>query len=1096
MDASTTLEIIARHLALATRPLADATLDLESFQRFLYALGWEVNEVVTAAEALDGSGALAGIAALLDKIRSLVQAIRGLTAVPSGVEATAFLADIGERLFEVLLVDYLTEAFPFLAQLLEALHVIVATPQAPTATRPAFVETRFLFDEIPRVIADPGSIPARVYGFGTPDFDFALAAAHVQELLLGLDLMVGVGRPDPDAAAGFQAPRATVARTISTELVVHVAEVKIAGKNELVGLSLLELPAEGSALPGMILQPRVPPGIQTSVAIDDELRLDFRAGSDLARTFGVFVRPGEVGVRYPFAPGTTPPSEGFGAELSWLPADATLLLGTRGATRLEARGARTGITIDIAGTDVELGLHLEVQGAALVVAPGDADGLLSRLFGRSNLVVPLPLAVRWSSKTGLGFGGSAGFDATGSPALSLGPITIDRTRIALLAGVDAGARPALQALATLGLHASLGPVALAIDGVGYAVQFTAADGNAGRFAIDAGFQLPSGVGLSIDAAVAAGGGFLARRDHTYEGAVELSVCGVAVKAYGLIETRLPGGAKGYSALVVISAEFSPGLQIGYGFSVDGVGGLVGIHRTLSLASIQSAIWSHHVDGLLFPRDPVAAAPSLMTAIDSFFPAAEGRYVLGPLAKIGWGGGIVEALIGLFIELPEPVRPQLELHIDFDGGVDFGHKLAFFDATLHDSRIERYAIGGDLAFRYGWGDAPVFALAIGGFHPQYQPPASFPSLKRISLSISQPGVQLTAQAYLALTSNTLQLGAKLELTAGASELNVHGWLGFDALVQWDPFAFVLDLSAGVDLRVGSTTLASVHLDGHLSGTAPWHFSGDASISLLFFDISVHVDKQWGDAGAALPAADPTPAVVVALQAPSAWSSVLPATARPIVTAAPRPSDDRRLLLDPAGGLRIAQRVVPLGRTITRFGGARLARPLTLAIESLSVLGQSHGTPTTEEFALAQFDDMSDAEKLSLPSFTRLAAGIEIGAEAADVGHGSRPRAVVTSLAYDTTIIDSPTVQRPGHAYVPTTAIQTAMNARLAPFPAVVSPVALAAERYVVAGSGDLKARLDLASDGSKRGALLALEHHLAAHPEARGQLQVVLAQEAA
>ena len=186
-----------------------------------------------------------------------------------------------------------------------------------------------------------------------------------------------------------------------------------------------------------------------------------------------------------------------------------------------------------------------------------------------------------------------------------------------------------------------------------------------------------------------------------------------------------------------------------------------------------------------------------------------------------------------------------LHISFDGGIDFGAKLAFFDASLHDSKIAGYPISGDLAFRYGWGDDAVFALALGGFNPQFQPPASFPTLKRLAISISSSVAKLDAQAYLALTSNTLQFGARVELTAGTGGFNVHGWLGFDALFEKDPLSFEFDLSAGVDLRSGSSVLASVHLDGKLSGPTPWHISGEASLSLLFFDVSVHFDKTWGE-----------------------------------------------------------------------------------------------------------------------------------------------------------------------------------------------------------------------------------------------------------
>jgi hypothetical protein len=166
----------------------------------------------------------------------------------------------------------------------------------------------------------------------------------------------------------------------------------------------------------------------------------------------------------------------------------------------------------------------------------------------------------------------------------------------------------------------------------------------------------------------------------------------------------------------------------------------------------------------------------------------------------------------------------------------------------------------------------------------------------------------------------------------------------------------------------------------------------------------------------------------------------------------------------------------------------------------------GAPTTEEFALAQFEDLSDADKLSLPSFERLSSGVEAGGDAIDLGRSARTRAVMTSLAYDTTILDSPSAQPA--SYSPTSAAQLAMNkraaaaratngfaGRYAPPAGAVSRVGLAPERYVVASTSDLT-RGAVSSDGSKRGALLALAAYVASHAAARGQLQVVRASEAA
>lgn len=83
------------------------------------------------------------------------------------------------------------------------------------------------------------------------------------------------------------------------------------------------------------------------------------------------------------------------------------------------------------------------------------------------------------------------------------------------------------------------------------------------------------------------------------------------------------------------------------------------------------------------------------------------------------------------------------------------------------------------------------------------------------------IQLRLTWYLALTSNTLQHGARIDLRLKASKFRLDGHLSYDALIQFDPFRFMVLFSAGVGLKWGSRTLAAVLLEGTLSGHSPWH-----------------------------------------------------------------------------------------------------------------------------------------------------------------------------------------------------------------------------------------------------------------------------------
>jgi hypothetical protein len=1041
-----------------------------------------------------------------------------------------FWESIAENIFDDLLEEYLRIYHPGFYLVLRVFGVVRFDATVPTeAARQPYTRTSFDWSRAVAALKDPLTALKTVYHWGDPATPFAYeeALAAMAAVLHALGVTSSSVAPAivvnppfaPDSAKGI----ANDAESLRIVLLSGNSTVDKAFYN--LGFEIYPALRTGEAQPsGLMLRPIIEGGASTTLPLGKSLKLTWTVAASLDNVIGFAVFPSE----YDIIGGA--PALGTSLVLSLAVPGPLYLLGNANSSRIEVSNFSLGLSLGGSLDDPELAFQLSCAGAGgtpgckVVVPLGDADSFVSSSVKQNELDFSFSPTILWSTKSGFSFNGNAALDIDLPLGVGLGPITITDANLSFGEGSKTTSSSTLSLIIGLGIKGQLGPIGFVVDRMGFEcdlVPYSPADVRAlpagsapalGSLDVQLGFAPPKGVGLSVDAAAVSGGGYLSHSNDQYSGALELSICGVAVKAFGLIETQLPGGVKGYSALVILTAEFSPGLQIGYDFTLDGVGGLLGINRTVSTANVETAIWAHHFDGLLFPKNPVTAAPALMAAIDSYFPAAEGRYLFGPLAKIGWGDGMVEVLLGLVIELPEPIKllllgevdvqvpvklPQLNLHIDFAGGIDFGQKLAFFDASLHDSKIERYPLGGDLAFRYDWGDAPVFALAVGGFNPGYQAPANFPTLKRLSLAIGAPDVQMTAQAYVAMTSNTLQFGARIELTAGTSSLNVHGFLGFDALVEWDPFAFSFALSAGVDLRAGGSTLASVHLDGTVAGTSPWHVSGDASVSFLFFDVSVHVDKQWGDTATALPPPDPTPLVIAALQDPSAWIPLASAFVNTVITAAPAPTDaGGALLLDPAGGVRISQSVAPLGQAITRFAGTPLAAPVTLDIDSANVSGATTTANATAEFALAQFVDMTDDQKLSLPSFQPLDAGIDIGGDGIDLGQSGRSRSVATSLAYETTIIDSAAQQRPGTSYVLSWESQLAMHARLVDFATPPPLVTLAAEQYIIAGSADLKARPDVATDGTKHGALTALNAYVTANPAARGQLQVVLASEAA
>jgi hypothetical protein len=289
----------------------------------------------------------------------------------------------------------------------------------------------------------------------------------------------------------------------------------------------------------------------------------------------------------------------------------------------------------------------------------------------------------------------------------------------------------------------------------------------------------------------------------------------------------------------------------------------------------------------------------------------------------------------------------------------------------------------MALRASWGDQPYFLLSIGGFNPRFPVPAGLPALDRLALSLSSTeNLRLRMEGYLALTSNTAQFGARLELFAKAGSISVDGYLGFDTLIQFTPFGFIADVAAGVALRYNDKLLAGIYLALTIAGPTPWHIQGKAKIEILFLSYTVDIDQRFGP-----PQPPPLPEPVdvglllrQALNEPGSWSAELPGTEHPLVSFRAVTGDS--LLVHPLSRLSIRQKVVPLNFAITRYGTTTPTEEryfevdVTFVDSSLTV----QPSPVEEFFALGQFRDLSEDEKLRQPAFQRMAAGFQFGTNA--------------------------------------------------------------------------------------------------------------------
>ncbi len=280
-------------------------------------------------------------------------------------------------------------------------------------------------------------------------------------------------------------------------------------------------------------------------------------------------------------------------------------------------------------------------------------------------------------------------------------------------------------------------------------------------------------------------------------------------------------SKGYSLIVFITADGFQPIQLGLGFSLLGIGGMVAVNRTFDEAVLREGLKSDTLASLLFPRNPVANAPAIIRSLSAAFPARSGSYMVGLLVRIGWfTPPLVIADLALIVEfgarkrllvlgrvhvaLPSPDQPLLRITLDSIGVFDFDAGTTAIDAVLVDSRLlERFVISGAAALRARWTSPRSFALAVGGMNKGFPVPADFPLLERVTLSLTTgDNPRLTCESYFALTSNTVQFGAAAHLYAAAYGFAVVGDAGYDVLIQLDPFHFLADFFASMQLMRGS------------------------------------------------------------------------------------------------------------------------------------------------------------------------------------------------------------------------------------------------------------------------------------------------------
>lgn len=1019
-------------------PLVEASGDADLLVRLMMSMGWDMSglrrvaiepvgeacrALVELFETVNEGVDLDDLPALLSTLQELGEAfgeIRQLlptlseAAYGGGVELPDdLLAEFSSDLLSALLVGYLADRAPTTRQLLTLLTIIEEETAEPLyltlGSREVMIRLpreRLVFRprNIAELLSDPVDHLRRSYFPPDGRFETEEDAEAFVRLLFGRlsGLLASVGGAVyyglDNATEEMREDPAYAALKRRASVVFPYAVVADGGAVTTGGVGArFEMVPPGLSAPSGGAGPGVEIAPFGSVSVEKRLGDWTLEGRLSGESGGFFVDPDSITApdlaasRVEALLRGTKRGEGEGA---------AYVFGADGATRIELGRLRLQAEGGFDAGDVSLGVEALASDSAFILSPGDGDGFLKAILPPEGARIDFDLGVGWNNAVGLYFAGAGSLELEiPIDKTLLDTLEIKTLYLLLEAGPgEEGSDAEIALAAAVNAALTLGPLYAEVDkmGLNAVVSFPDGGGNLGPAHLELGVKPPEGLACELDGGAIRGGGALFREEGEYRGMLALECSGFALSAFGILTTELPEGEEGFSFVASLFGRLN--IQLGYGFVLTGLGGIVGINRTADTEALREVLAAGRLDGLLFPSDPVRDASTILEDMASVFPTRKGQHLFGPMARVQWPTpALISGKLGVILELGEEAKllilgslgvvlPTEEaaivaLQVDFTGSIDFGSGAIAFDAVLANSRILSWPIGGEMALRTGWGEHAGLVASAGGLHPQYPAPTGFPELQRMSIGFGGNNPRLSLTGYMAVTTNSVQVGAAASIYVKGPDIvfvgqfTVEGNAAFDALILFNPFAFEAALALELKLLLDGDTLCGIGGDLFLAGPNEYHIHGRVWAEVLGIEVSVPFDKRWGNrvSETALTASAYS-ALRTALEGDEGMEPVA-VTARSSGVVVAEPADGARAPLDPTGGLRYVQRAVPLGVELERLGNARIADGLTrldLAFRD-DAGGELESEPLREDFVRGQYFDLSESEKLSGEAFEVLRAG---------------------------------------------------------------------------------------------------------------------------
>lgn len=621
-----------------------------------------------------------------------------------------------------------------------------------------------------------------------------------------------------------------------------------------------------------------------------------------------------------------------------------------------------------------------------------------KMFLKDDPTMKISTSLLYDMQNGLKIDGGAKFHLDFDISkLEIGPVKFDKLSVDLgnLSGSFGDLGMTLGS--TFALDFSCLTMSFENLGISFDINFLKPDGSLGDYDFSGSFKFPDGIGISIETPVVKGAGLISydKSEGTLFSALSLEV--LKKFTVGCIVDADLGVKDGhcFSLVALISTSFSPGIPLGMGFSLNGVGGCLGLNRKYDADAVSGGVRSGVFGSVFFVDNVMNHLTEMKTAVKQFFPEKKKQFFLGVLCKICFEP-VVTCEFGLLIQAPNPMSigivgalkvrvgdtNLIKINVYFFGEIDFDKGLRF-DASIVDSEIVGLKLEGDMAFRLFWGGPyKGFGLSIGGFHPAYKPEEGLkfaPNMRRLSLSLNYDIVKIKLETYLAVTSNSFQIGAHLDLQVGWKKFGLIGYAGFDALFVFKPFRFSFSLEVGVAVMVGSAKLFSVDLALSVEGPAKWRVKGKAYFTVLFIPVKCDFSLAWGDS----PKEERRATIAV-------WKDVLlPELLRDnnwITSSAEQNNDGKEkdenamLTLQPNDTFSFNQSAVPFDYPMDLCNDALPEDFTSFRLKKVSIIADNkefslETSCLNNDFAPSLYKELSNEERLSNPSYESVTSGFE-------------------------------------------------------------------------------------------------------------------------